>query len=74
MIPCSQKKAKEVGEALCTDPLVSKISFTGSTATGKVCDLSLKGNKCHSNNFSLYSIKNTTSSCLPFGGRFPAEC
>ncbi|XP_073666510.1 succinate-semialdehyde dehydrogenase, mitochondrial isoform X4 [Tursiops truncatus] len=37
VIPCSQKKAKEVGEALCTDPLVSKISFTGSTATGKTC-------------------------------------
>lgn len=36
VVPCSQKKAKEVGEALCTDPLVSKISFTGSTATGKV--------------------------------------
>lgn len=35
VIPCSQKKAKEVGEALCTDPLVSKISFTGSTTTGK---------------------------------------
>ncbi|MBV97010.1 Succinate-semialdehyde dehydrogenase, mitochondrial, partial [Eschrichtius robustus] len=38
VIPCSQKKAKEVGEALCTDPLVSKISFTGSTATGKATD------------------------------------
>lgn len=38
VVPCSQKKAKVVGEALCTDPLVSKISFTGSTATGKVCD------------------------------------
>ncbi|ERE77280.1 succinate-semialdehyde dehydrogenase [Cricetulus griseus] len=36
VIPCSRTKAKEVGEALCTDPLVSKISFTGSTATGKV--------------------------------------
>ncbi|XP_054361681.1 succinate-semialdehyde dehydrogenase, mitochondrial isoform X2 [Mirounga angustirostris] len=36
VIPCSRKKAKEVGEALCTDPLVSKISFTGSTATGKI--------------------------------------
>lgn len=35
VVPCSKKKAKEVGEALCTDPLVSKISFTGSTATGK---------------------------------------
>lgn len=36
VVPCSQKKAKEVGEVLCTDPLVSKISFTGSTATGKI--------------------------------------
>nr|XP_044988287.1 succinate-semialdehyde dehydrogenase, mitochondrial isoform X2 [Jaculus jaculus] len=36
VIPCSRAKAKDVGEALCTDPLVSKISFTGSTATGKV--------------------------------------
>lgn len=25
-----------MGEVLCTDPLVAKISFTGSTATGKV--------------------------------------
>uniref|UniRef100_A0A452R5V9 Succinate-semialdehyde dehydrogenase n=1 Tax=Ursus americanus TaxID=9643 RepID=A0A452R5V9_URSAM len=36
VVPCSRKKAKEVGETLCTDPLVSKISFTGSTATGKI--------------------------------------
>ncbi|XP_023368061.1 succinate-semialdehyde dehydrogenase, mitochondrial isoform X4 [Otolemur garnettii] len=36
VIPCSRKKTKEVGEALCTDPLVPKISFTGSTATGKI--------------------------------------
>lgn len=36
VIPCSRNKAKEVGEVLCTDPLVSKISFTGSTATGKI--------------------------------------
>ncbi|XP_031996617.1 succinate-semialdehyde dehydrogenase, mitochondrial isoform X2 [Hylobates moloch] len=36
VIPCSRKNAKEVGEAICTDPLVSKISFTGSTTTGKV--------------------------------------
>lgn len=36
VIPCSRTKAKEVGEVLCTDPLVSKISFTGSTATGKI--------------------------------------
>jgi hypothetical protein len=38
VIPCSRAKAKDVGEALCTDPLVSKISFTGSTTTGKVCE------------------------------------
>uniref|UniRef100_A0A8C9GIT1 Succinate-semialdehyde dehydrogenase, mitochondrial n=1 Tax=Piliocolobus tephrosceles TaxID=591936 RepID=A0A8C9GIT1_9PRIM len=37
VIPCSRKNAKEVGEAICTDPLVSKISFTGSTTTGKTC-------------------------------------
>lgn len=36
VIPCSKTRAKEVGEALCTDPLISKISFTGSTATGKI--------------------------------------
>lgn len=36
VIPCSRNKAQEVGQALCTDPLVSKISFTGSTKTGKV--------------------------------------
>lgn len=36
VVPCSRRRAQEVGEALCTDPLVSKISFTGSTATGKV--------------------------------------
>uniref|UniRef100_A0A2K5E1T6 Succinate-semialdehyde dehydrogenase n=1 Tax=Aotus nancymaae TaxID=37293 RepID=A0A2K5E1T6_AOTNA len=36
VIPCSRKNAKEVGEVICTDPLVSKISFTGSTTTGKV--------------------------------------
>ncbi|XP_015418992.1 PREDICTED: succinate-semialdehyde dehydrogenase, mitochondrial [Myotis davidii] len=35
VVPCSRRRAQEVGEALCTDPLVSKISFTGSTATGK---------------------------------------
>ncbi|XP_043921682.1 succinate-semialdehyde dehydrogenase, mitochondrial [Protopterus annectens] len=34
--PCSRQKTPTVGEVLCTDPLVAKISFTGSTATGKV--------------------------------------
>ncbi|XP_034409863.1 succinate-semialdehyde dehydrogenase, mitochondrial isoform X1 [Cyclopterus lumpus] len=36
VVPCSREKAASVGEVLCTDPLVAKISFTGSTATGKV--------------------------------------
>ncbi|KAF7708821.1 succinate-semialdehyde dehydrogenase, mitochondrial isoform X2 [Silurus meridionalis] len=36
VVPCSKEKAPAVGEILCTDPLVAKISFTGSTATGKI--------------------------------------
>lgn len=36
VVPCSRQQAAAVGEVLCTDPLVAKISFTGSTATGKV--------------------------------------
>lgn len=36
VVPCSREQAPAVGEVLCTDPLVAKISFTGSTATGKV--------------------------------------
>lgn len=36
VVPCSRQQAPAVGEVLCTDPLVAKISFTGSTATGKV--------------------------------------
>lgn len=36
MVPCSRASTPSVGEVLCTDPLVAKISFTGSTATGKV--------------------------------------
>lgn len=36
MVPCSREKTPSVGKVLCTDPLVAKISFTGSTATGKV--------------------------------------
>ncbi|KTG32506.1 hypothetical protein cypCar_00030016 [Cyprinus carpio] len=37
VVPCSREKTPAVGELLCTDPLVAKISFTGSTATGKTC-------------------------------------
>ncbi|XP_077576452.1 succinate-semialdehyde dehydrogenase, mitochondrial [Stigmatopora nigra] len=36
VVPCSRERAPSVGHVLCTDPLVAKISFTGSTATGKV--------------------------------------
>ncbi|KAM3928730.1 succinate-semialdehyde dehydrogenase, mitochondrial-like isoform 1-T2 [Leptodactylus fuscus] len=35
VVPCSREKAPAVGEVLCTHPAVAKISFTGSTATGK---------------------------------------
>ncbi|KAM4735830.1 succinate-semialdehyde dehydrogenase, mitochondrial isoform 2-T2 [Anableps anableps] len=36
VVPCSREKTPAVGRVLCTDPLVAKVSFTGSTATGKV--------------------------------------
>ncbi|XP_078395438.1 succinate-semialdehyde dehydrogenase, mitochondrial [Cetorhinus maximus] len=36
VIPSSKSKTPSVGEVLCTDPLVAAISFTGSTATGKI--------------------------------------
>uniref|UniRef100_A0A8B9GYN0 Succinate-semialdehyde dehydrogenase, mitochondrial n=1 Tax=Astyanax mexicanus TaxID=7994 RepID=A0A8B9GYN0_ASTMX len=36
VVPCSREKTPAVGEVLCTDPLVAKVSFTGSTATGKL--------------------------------------
>ncbi|XP_014828608.1 PREDICTED: succinate-semialdehyde dehydrogenase, mitochondrial [Poecilia mexicana] len=36
VVPCSREKMTAVGRVLCSDPLVAKISFTGSTATGKV--------------------------------------
>ncbi|XP_049902302.1 succinate-semialdehyde dehydrogenase, mitochondrial [Epinephelus moara] len=36
VVPCSREKTPSVGQVLCTDPLVAKISFTGSTATGKL--------------------------------------
>ncbi|KAM3872821.1 succinate-semialdehyde dehydrogenase, mitochondrial [Diretmus argenteus] len=36
VVPCSREKTPAVGTVLCTDPLVAKVSFTGSTATGKI--------------------------------------
>ncbi|KAJ8402787.1 hypothetical protein AAFF_G00364590 [Aldrovandia affinis] len=36
VVPCSREHTPAVGEVLCTDPLVGKVSFTGSTATGKI--------------------------------------
>jgi succinate-semialdehyde dehydrogenase / glutarate-semialdehyde dehydrogenase len=36
VLTCSRNKAAEVGAALCRDSRVQKISFTGSTAVGKL--------------------------------------
>ncbi|KAJ8288454.1 hypothetical protein COCON_G00011130 [Conger conger] len=36
VVPCSRESTPAVGEILCTDPMVGKVSFTGSTATGKI--------------------------------------
>ncbi|XP_062925945.1 succinate-semialdehyde dehydrogenase, mitochondrial [Mobula hypostoma] len=36
VVPSSKSNTPAVGGVLCTDPLVAAISFTGSTATGKI--------------------------------------
>ena len=36
VVTCDRDNAPDVGRVLCENPLVAKISFTGSTATGKV--------------------------------------
>ncbi|XP_071961487.1 succinate-semialdehyde dehydrogenase, mitochondrial-like [Antedon mediterranea] len=36
VVTCSRPNAAKVGNAICTSPLVAKISFTGSTAVGKI--------------------------------------
>ncbi|XP_070558115.1 succinate-semialdehyde dehydrogenase, mitochondrial-like [Ptychodera flava] len=36
VVTCSRKNASAVGKLLCQDPLISKLSFTGSTTTGKI--------------------------------------
>jgi len=36
IVTCSRDNAAEVGRLLCESPLISKISFTGSTNVGKV--------------------------------------
>ncbi|KAL5015341.1 hypothetical protein ScPMuIL_009611 [Solemya velum] len=36
VVTCSRDNAPSVGKVLCKDPLVSAISFTGSTVTGKI--------------------------------------
>ena len=63
VVPCSREKTPSVGEVLCTDPLVSKISFTGSTATGKVRPeglLSLKSTQTRRIQISgLFRLKGT---------------
>lgn len=36
VVPCSRSHAADVGKVMCESPLVAKISFTGSTQTGKI--------------------------------------
>ncbi|XP_071486185.1 succinate-semialdehyde dehydrogenase, mitochondrial-like [Diadema antillarum] len=36
VVPCSRAHAAEVGKVICESPQVAKISFTGSTNTGKI--------------------------------------
>ncbi|XP_013404063.1 succinate-semialdehyde dehydrogenase, mitochondrial isoform X2 [Lingula anatina] len=36
VVTCSRQNTVEVGKVLCESPLVAKISFTGSTNTGKI--------------------------------------
>lgn len=36
VLPCSRANTQIVGEAICQSPVIKKISFTGSTATGKL--------------------------------------
>ena len=36
VVTSSRQNASSVGQVLCQSPLVTKISFTGSTAVGKV--------------------------------------
>ncbi|MPC50651.1 Succinate-semialdehyde dehydrogenase, mitochondrial [Portunus trituberculatus] len=36
VVPCSRERVEEVGAALCASPRVQVLSFTGSTAVGKV--------------------------------------
>ena len=39
VVTSSRSNAPSVGKELCENPIVKKISFTGSTGTGKVLDL-----------------------------------
>lgn len=41
VVTSSRANAPAVGKELCENPLVKKISFTGSTSTGKVSHLNL---------------------------------
>lgn len=36
VVPCSRANAADVGKIMCESPMVAKISFTGSTNTGKI--------------------------------------
>lgn len=43
VVPCSRTKVEAVGEMLCTHRKVTIVSFTGSTATGKVILIYISG-------------------------------
>lgn len=36
ILPCARSNAPEIGQTLCTHPTIQAVSFTGSTAVGKV--------------------------------------
>lgn len=41
VVTSSRDNASQVGKVLCKSPLVTKLSFTGSTFVGKVCEMSV---------------------------------
>ena len=49
IITSSRQNASPIGKTICQHPLVSKISFTGSTAVGKVHIVNLLYKNTHIN-------------------------
>lgn len=40
-VPCSRENVNDIADTILGNDLVSKLSFTGSTATGKVTNISI---------------------------------